>query len=94
MSFLFLHADFVCSIHVCDLPSRFDALTAELKGTFHAYDITRCLCDKTDSGLNVLQTGHLVSRISDFIIYSVEAEFINAVVKEFGPCPSLLFFAL
>ena len=30
--------------------------------------------------------GHAVSRSSDFIVYSVEAEFIERVVKQFGPC--------
>lgn len=33
-----------------------------------------------------MQSGHLVSRCSDFIIYSVEAKNIDAVVKTFGPC--------
>lgn len=30
--------------------------------------------------------GHFVSRSSDYIIYSVEAEAIDRVVAEFGPC--------
>ncbi|ORZ39469.1 prephenate dehydrogenase [Catenaria anguillulae PL171] len=34
---------------------------------------------------NVLANGHLASRRSDWIIYSVEAKFIDAVVKQFGP---------
>lgn len=29
--------------------------------------------------------GHLVSRCSDFIIYSVEAKYIDAVVAKYGP---------
>jgi len=33
-----------------------------------------------------MQDGHLVSRESDFIIYSVEAEYLDAVVKQYGPC--------
>lgn len=36
--------------------------------------------------MTVLENGHLVSRISDFTIYSVEAEFIGQVVSEYGPC--------
>lgn len=36
----------------------------------------------------VMKDGHHVSRISDFIIYSVEAAYINDVVKEYGPCTS------
>lgn len=41
-----------------------------------------------DESIHVYETGHLVSRISDFIIYSVEAEYIGQVVKEYGPCKS------
>ncbi|KAF8877425.1 hypothetical protein BD779DRAFT_1557582 [Infundibulicybe gibba] len=32
-----------------------------------------------------LLDGHAVSRFSDFIIYSVGAEFIDRVVAQFGP---------
>jgi hypothetical protein len=40
--------------------------------------------------IRVLKDGHQVSRISDFIIYSVEAEFISQVVSTYGPCkPSI-----
>jgi prephenate dehydrogenase (NADP+) len=38
------------------------------------------------SKVEIMQSGHLVSRCSDFIIYSVEAKNIDAVVKTFGPC--------
>ena len=37
-------------------------------------------------GITVLPNGHYVSRRSDFIVYSVEAEFIDRVVAEYGPC--------
>ena len=33
-----------------------------------------------------MQDGHAVARSSDFIIYSVEAEFIDKVVAQYGPC--------
>ncbi|CEP61984.1 prephenate dehydrogenase (NADP(+)) LALA0_S04e05094g [Lachancea lanzarotensis] len=33
----------------------------------------------------VLRNGHLVSRVSDYIIYSVEAEIIDKIVKEYSP---------
>ncbi|CAL1705426.1 unnamed protein product [Somion occarium] len=36
-------------------------------------------------GITVLRDGHGVSRISDWIMYSVEAEFIDKVVAEYGP---------
>jgi prephenate dehydrogenase (NADP+) len=33
-----------------------------------------------------MKDGHAVSRSSDFIVYSVEAEFIERVVAQYGPC--------
>lgn len=36
--------------------------------------------------VEIMTSGHLVSRASDYIIYSVEAKNIDAVVKTFGPC--------
>ncbi|KAG6374619.1 hypothetical protein JVT61DRAFT_3981 [Boletus reticuloceps] len=36
-------------------------------------------------GITVHADGHAVSRISDFIMYSVEAEFIGRVVSQYGP---------
>lgn len=36
--------------------------------------------------VTVLRDGHLVSRAADFIMYSVEAEFIDNVVAQYGPC--------
>lgn len=33
-----------------------------------------------------------MSRTSDFIVYSVEAEFIDQVVAQYGPCECLLIF--
>ena len=35
-----------------------------------------------------MRDGHAVARSSDFIIYSVEAESIDKVVAEYGPCMS------
>ncbi|KAF7968199.1 hypothetical protein HWV62_31619 [Athelia sp. TMB] len=57
-------------IVVCDLPEKFDALKESYVGV---------------SGITVLRDGHLVSRTSDFIMYSVEAEFIDSVVAQYGP---------
>ncbi|KAK4684146.1 prephenate dehydrogenase (NADP+), partial [Tremellales sp. Uapishka_1] len=56
-------------IYVCDRPEMFEALKAKLEGT----------------GIIALESGHQVSRLADFIIYSVEAAYISAVVKEYGP---------
>lgn len=38
-----------------------------------------------DKGFQVLPSGHHVSRVSDYVIYSVEAANINAIVKAYGP---------
>ncbi|CCH61456.1 hypothetical protein TBLA_0E04010 [Henningerozyma blattae CBS 6284] len=38
-----------------------------------------------DEDFEVLLNGHYVSRISDYIIYSVETEFIDEIVKLYGP---------
>lgn len=40
------------------------------------------------SKLVPLRDGHLVSRESDFIIYSVEAAYLDKVVAQYGPCQS------
>lgn len=37
------------------------------------------------NNVEILQSGHLVSRSSDWIMYSVEAKNIDAVVAKFGP---------
>lgn len=39
--------------------------------------------------VEIMPSGHFVARSSDFIIYSVEAKNIDAVVKTFGPCTRL-----
>lgn len=39
--------------------------------------------------VEIMRSGHFVSRCSDYIIYSVEAKNIDAVVKAFGPCMQL-----
>ncbi|KAF2712383.1 Prephenate dehydrogenase [Pleomassaria siparia CBS 279.74] len=57
-------------VNACDVPERFDALVEEYR-------------DRPK--VEVLRSGHLVSRCSDYIIYSVEAKNIDAVVKAFGP---------
>ena len=57
-------------INACDLPSKTQALMQEFEGT----------------SINVLADGHMVSRRSDYIIYSVEAEHIDKIVATYGPC--------
>jgi len=57
-------------INVCDIPEMYDSLRADHEDT---------------PGITVLRDGHNVSRTSDFIVYSVEAESINRVVAQYGP---------
>ncbi|KAF9447551.1 hypothetical protein P691DRAFT_760657 [Macrolepiota fuliginosa MF-IS2] len=57
-------------IYVCDLPERYEQLEADYANT---------------PGVYVQRDGHAVSRSSDYIIYSVEAEFIDRVVAQYGP---------
>ncbi|KDQ50412.1 hypothetical protein JAAARDRAFT_199970 [Jaapia argillacea MUCL 33604] len=57
-------------IHVCDIPSKYEELEQAYAGV---------------PGVTVFRDGHLVSRSSDFIVYSVEAEYIDRVVADYGP---------
>jgi len=57
-------------IHACDLPHKYEQLLSEFEAM---------------ANVRVFENGHLVSRSSDYIIYSVEAERIDGAVKEFGP---------
>ncbi|VDC04360.1 unnamed protein product [Peniophora sp. CBMAI 1063] len=57
-------------INVCDRPENYDALSS-------AYT--------DDPGITVMQNGHHVARTADWIMYSVEAEYIDRVVAEYGP---------
>lgn len=64
----------------CDQESRYDQISEEYK----------------DSKVEIMRNGHYVSRVSDFIIYSVEAENIDKIVSLYGPCKLLkgLFISL
>ena len=52
----------------------------------HIYISIETCTELRQPNVEIMQNGHLVSRCSDFIIYSVEAKNIDAVVKAFGPC--------
>ncbi|CAO1618470.1 unnamed protein product [Parajaminaea phylloscopi] len=60
-------------VNVCDRPENYEALQQEYK----------------DSNLTVFRDGHLVSRRSNLIIYSVEAALIDKVVEQYGPSTKL-----
>ncbi|GAA6036802.1 hypothetical protein JCM8097_003486 [Rhodosporidiobolus ruineniae] len=57
-------------ILVCDLPEKYDQLVEYAKGK-----------DKVVA----MRDGHHVSREADFIIYSVEAAYLDKVVAQYGP---------
>ncbi|RXW21443.1 hypothetical protein EST38_g4408 [Candolleomyces aberdarensis] len=61
-------------IHVCDLPDKFEGLQADYANTPNVVP---------------MKDGHAVARSSDFIVYSVEAEYIDRVVAEYGPSTKL-----
>ena len=80
-------------IHVCDRPEKYEQLRSDLQGAVgpkppylpHLPDFTMKSPTGAD-GITVHPDGHHVSRTSDFIMYSVEAEFIDNVVAQYGPC--------
>ena len=50
------------------------------------YISNRTMLSLRQPKVEIMPSGHFVSRASDYIIYSVEAKNIDAVVKTFGPC--------
>ncbi|KAI0180560.1 prephenate dehydrogenase [Hypoxylon sp. FL1284] len=61
-------------IKACDKDDQFEKLREEFGST---------------NNIQILRNGHLVSRASDYIIYSVEAAAIDRVVAEYGPSTKL-----
>ncbi|KAJ5215796.1 uncharacterized protein N7498_002203 [Penicillium cinerascens] len=57
-------------INACDRPENYESLQQEFA---------------SQQGVTIFPNGHLVSRISDFILYSVEAGVIDRVVAQYGP---------
>lgn len=72
------------------MPERFDELVHEFRSSVGLPLCTsytnRIVLSLSQPKVEIMRTGHLVSRVSDYIIYSVEAKNIDAVVKLFGPC--------
>ncbi|KAJ5214145.1 hypothetical protein N7449_001314 [Penicillium cf. viridicatum] len=56
-------------INACDRPENFESLKQEFA---------------SQKGVTIFPNGHLVSRISDYILYSVEAGVIDKVVAQYG----------
>lgn len=61
-------------VNACDTPDKYLQLVEEFGGRTSVY---------------IMPNGHLVSRSSDYIIYSVEAKNIDEVVETFGPSTKL-----
>ena len=88
------NGNFEIRIHVCDIPEKYGALQRLYSGSLLSLfallsksgSIDHTFTEKPN--ITVLSDGHAVARSSDFIIYSVEAEFIDRVVAQFGPCTS------
>ncbi|PPQ85426.1 hypothetical protein CVT25_006318 [Psilocybe cyanescens] len=57
-------------INVCDIPEKYEQLKADYA---------------SNQNIHAMRDGHAVARSSDFIVYSVEAEFIEKVVAQYGP---------
>jgi prephenate dehydrogenase (NADP+) len=56
-------------VNACDQETKYEELKVEFK----------------NSGVTILPNGHYVSRSCDFIIYSVEAENIDSIIRQYGP---------
>ncbi|KAL9081197.1 MAG: hypothetical protein Q9159_007388 [Coniocarpon cinnabarinum] len=57
------------TVYAADIPSKYEALAKEFE---------------SNDNVHILEDGHLVSRVSDWIMYSVEAENIESVVAKYG----------
>ena len=75
-------------MNACDRPERYAQIRKEFEGGLFFPILFPCgsVAKYEASPINVLENGHFVARRSDFIIYSVEAEYIDKVVRQYGPC--------
>ncbi|PUU78196.1 hypothetical protein B9Z19DRAFT_1084509 [Tuber borchii] len=62
------------SVNACDREEKFEGLKKEFSQT---------------ENIHIYANGHLVSRISDYIMYFVEAEVLDAVIAAYGPSTKL-----
>ncbi|CAO3599563.1 unnamed protein product [Absidia cylindrospora] len=61
------------NVNICDLPENYETIKEEYTG----------------SDIKVLPDGYHISRRCDWIMYSVEAEHIDAVVAKYGPATKI-----
>ncbi|CUS11705.1 unnamed protein product [Tuber aestivum] len=75
------------SVNACDREDKFDGLKKEFAG--EEWGMAQQVSDDGGLGvenIHVYANGRLVSRISDYIMYAVEAELLDTVVAAYGPC--------
>ncbi|KAF1804827.1 hypothetical protein V8B55DRAFT_1496835 [Mucor lusitanicus] len=61
------------NVSICDLPEKYESVKKDFEGT----------------NIHVLPDGYHISRRCDWIMYAVEAEYIDAVVKKYGPATKM-----
>ncbi|CEP19597.1 hypothetical protein [Parasitella parasitica] len=61
------------NVNICDLPEKYESVKKDFEGT----------------SIRVFPDGYHISRRCDWIMYAVEAEYIDAVVKKFGPATKI-----
>lgn len=74
-------------VNACDRPENYEAIKEEFADRVQVpRGIVYRVAKMKKKNIHVYSNGHLVSRISDYIIYSVEAEAIEKVVAQYGLC--------
>ncbi|KAI8642364.1 hypothetical protein BD408DRAFT_344456 [Parasitella parasitica] len=61
------------NVNICDLPEKYESTKKDFEGT----------------SIKVFPDGYHISRRCDWIMYAVEAEYIDAVVKKYGPATKI-----
>ncbi|KAL9554290.1 hypothetical protein MBANPS3_002868 [Mucor bainieri] len=61
------------NVSICDLPEKYESVKKDFEG----------------NNIHVLPDGYHISRRCDWIMYAVEAEYIDAVVKKYGPATKM-----
>ncbi|KAJ8607500.1 hypothetical protein MRB53_040272 [Persea americana] len=80
-------------VNACDIPERYESLRVEFADRVrHIASVDSQEMKHAESqqkNVTIMSNGHLVSRSSDWIMYSVEAKNIDAVVALYGPSTKL-----
>ena len=75
-------------IHICDKPEKYEDVKREFDGRLQCLGFLPNINPPFAPGrpgIAVFRDGYGVSRSADWIMYCVEAEFIDRVVAQFGP---------